>query len=1837
MTILQPLTQPDLDRRFTAKAHELILGELAASSAGQCLRISTLPRRIACDLCATLNAQALDADIALLLGPWEHRQAPWEVTATRLIELRNAATRPLLVFVPPGLKAAAEDSFDVSTFREIVLQHLPRQLLSELRSEVPDGVVALMDRTVRFLRSRSLTDDDLVRYYLSVLNNGAGLEAAGGAVYQLGLIPDFALFSDPRRVEQRLDQNTNAVTKLIDATSPLLVRIVSLGLEDAALQSTLHGFLQQQATHDVPQWAEQIACTPDCRCLAFENWIFADEFAGPERPIITLHDLRLTARDPSRPLGADNPLFLDVRKARTVQVKWETRPKPSLLPELAHFRIELVDADGAVTWQGKNIRNTTSKLSSRTRSVKVAEFRDLVEDGIHYFRVRAYTQNDEILNEENADEHPEILRDPQNPEGKRTNESDDVYLWIGGENEDSPVSPPRNVTVNSYLSAQLHAWYAAFDRGEDPLATELLPQAERSGWVTSKGKRAEAIYNVVFDSQARFTMPVNSVLRHIEDETLAHPENLGRWRLNLSQGQTYESAEPTPRPYRDGAQVPAKFRHARAALFRALRGPEGGELTATADLYALRHQILEYARAYGAWLAQADEQFDVYAIREEQGKRRTEALFLDLDAVEVLLPNGSGEPDRVYLLAPTHPLRLLWHLQRAQLGRSWLAAAYSAGEQGLVTRAVRRFLLQGLAPNNLPPVLRITHEGYPQAVSHYYVEQGALGLFWTLYVREDLRDGRSLRARLQRLLGIARLAADVDTYGGIRKETMSTKLQRYLFQHPYVRTLRINVFNPGDAGLIVDAILQIEKNRGEMPRLSYELRLFGGSSQLDDMGEAVEQLLNPERQVTAEANAFLVAAGNHLFPKLRYSRNRFEDYLRAPERYEAHISILHDLFPVSVEPAARLDRGRSSFLHGLLQEQVTQYAGDATFYAWCRQLLPKGGPELPDDAQHTAALMADLLRQTAELQAAVAIGKRERSAVPVVPTLQLALRSEERSFLYQVHTYSDWVFVVDRHLGLEYFDGETSDDRPVFLLDATPEFGAHDTERLLLTTRSTQEIVQLIRPALVEHQLLLDEGGEGYFLQLLRSLSGQLALKLLSAPNTVSEALGLALARLFLEQYALLQERIVLPLDAHLYLFSGPEPEITLAHEVTLSRSDLLLVSCLPDEREIRLHIIEVKWRDGLTPSAYTELCQDAEAQITQTEAALRRHFDPNLQPADRLDRHLKTKELISLLTFYLGRSERYGLVTPESAGRLHGFLVGLDQGYQLKCSGVGLVFDFSFQGMSVLEEHPDLVFYRIGGDYVQRLLNNGLRRRALLREEAGTKPTSINESERQTERKEQVLRDTDMHADPTFARIQTQFGRRNEQIGESPQPPVRPQDPQQTGAIGASDDQPHAESISLPRIEDDMAGSSTVPDVAPPGAVLASEVAASTGTAEQHADGTERLPPSDALLGETRLSGQFGVLGRASGRFIALDLNGTNTVSLFGVQGGGKSYTVGSIVEMATQSMPGINLLPSPLATVIFHYNESQDYPPEFVSMVQANDEPQQIRVLAEEYGAHPRCLSDVIILTSADKVAVRRAEFPGVRVEPIAFSSHELSFRDWRFLMGVAGNQMYMKQINLIMRQLGERITLEGLRSEIEESELSDNQKGIARLRLNFAEQFLDDSRRLAEAMRPGRLLIVDLRDEYIDKDEALGLFVVMLNIMANAGRQEGYNKLIVFDEAHKYMDNGDLTGHIVDVIRQMRHQGVTILIASQDPPSLPNEVIELSSLVILHRFNSPKWLKHVQRSITALADLTPEQMAALRPGEAYVWATKSTDRLFTQKAVKVHFRPRITRHGGGTKTAI
>jgi DNA helicase HerA-like ATPase len=284
------------------------------------------------------------------------------------------------------------------------------------------------------------------------------------------------------------------------------------------------------------------------------------------------------------------------------------------------------------------------------------------------------------------------------------------------------------------------------------------------------------------------------------------------------------------------------------------------------------------------------------------------------------------------------------------------------------------------------------------------------------------------------------------------------------------------------------------------------------------------------------------------------------------------------------------------------------------------------------------------------------------------------------------------------------------------------------------------------------------------------------------------------------------------------------------------------------------------------------------------------------------------------------------------------------------------------------------------------------------------------------------------------------------------------------------------------------------------------------------------------------------------------------------------------------------------------------------------------------------------VLLLAPADKLEERKREYRGIEVHPLKFGAAELQTSHWRFLMGAVGNQAtYIRQLNRVMKSLRDDLTLDGLRQGIEASSLPDHLKVMAKMRLDLAAEYIDDSVRLKDVIRPGRLIIVDLRDEFIEKDEALGLFVVLLQLFADAkfvderGTERSFNKLVVFDEAHKYIESPDLVAGLIEVVREMRHKGTSIMVASQDPPSVPISLIELSSQVLLHKFNSPAWLKHIQKANAALGTLSPEKMANLRPGEAFIWSSKATDEAFTKGAVKIRCRPRVTHHGGATKTAV
>lgn len=1082
---------------------------------------------------------------------------------------------------------------------------------------------------------------------------------------------------------------------------------------------------------------------------------------------------------------------------------------------------------------------------------------------------------------------------------------------------------------------------------------------------------------------------------------------------------------------------------------------------------------------------------------------------------------------------------------------------------------------------------------------------------------------------------------------------LAARVQRYLVQHPYVETLTINAFNAGRAGAMAEVLLALQRHP-DFADLRYDIRLFVLDPAAPSTGEALLELLSPDSGTSAkEADAFSTPTNSHLHPKLRLAIRAIKEFREDPDLHAAHLSFLFDLFPAEEIRAVDVqDSDDSSFVHGLVQPFEVDYLEDEQSITWLRRPL-HGAAQPLEGAEALSDLMGGVSRAVSVAVATVARSQYLPHARPVVA---LSLSADERAILHQVHEVSDWVLTIDRNLGIEFFDHRRHATRPDYLIDHSPDMASAMSHRLAITSRSVAELESLLIPILGEYGLPNTGRHALVMLDQLRSLSGRLALKLLSSSSQRAEAMGLALSRLFLEHQGVFQNQVVVPLDAHLELYKALKQSAEeMGDEVSFRRTDLALFDLDPASRVVTCRLVEVKCYSQVGDvAAYAQLKASIADQIAQSEHVLAYHFDPRMADVDRPDRPIKNRDLAALLGFYLDRSERYGVVLPEAAEEAHYFLRRLDERpYTLQFTRSAVVFDFSKPGTEPAEHENGIEFYRIGSDLIRQLVES-----AVTDTETVASVQYVRAADTAREVTQELLRRRELApAVPTFETAAFLSPPRDRTLAWDNSPKVRYTQHEVASSVHVREPEPaalvqvapppagsaQAAGTDTPPPPADELGADATAEQAPASVLVAEEEAPQSAslTRAQTQDGgtTDSRVAYDIMLGATGATPQYGLIGEVSGRKVALDLNQTHTISLFGVQGGGKSYTLGSVAEMASLPIPGINCLPEPLSTVIFHYSPTMDYKPEFTSMVGANSVEDQVRALKEVYGAEPKALADVLLLVPADKIEERQVEYPDIEVRPLQFSASELKASHWKFLMGAVGSQAtYIRQIMRIMKAMRDDITLEGLRAGIDVSSVPDHLKELARMRLDLAAEYINDGTSLTEVVKPGRLIIVDLRDEFIEKDEALGLFVVLLQLFADA-RIDGrsFNKLVVFDEAHKYIESPDLVAGLIEVVREMRHKGVSIMVASQDPPSVPVSLIELSSQIIMHKFNSPAWLKHIQKANAALGNLTPERMALLKAGEAYVWSSKATDESFSKGAVKLRCRPRAAQHGGATRVAV
>ncbi|KAA6331534.1 hypothetical protein EZS27_019863, partial [termite gut metagenome] len=1644
-----------------------------------------------------------------------------------------------------------------------------------------------------YLKIQKIGPIQYVYFLLEIEANSYSPEAIGNALYFLALIPDSKLIKDYAQIRQRLMFNLKCIETLADFSRTISDRITELPIELKTIQSEIARFLKAET--DLKNKADICRkLAEDYPNLNFEYWPIPD-IENKQEILVSVDS---TSSKNFKEKDGDYTLNVVPGKTAKVILTISTNPAPKDFKELKSFRIVLWAIDGwSQVLEVKKAKVTEGPKNFRKVTIELSE--NVVEEGSYFFRVFAEDENGAILNthdtfrnmsiEDQFKQQQELTREEfqYRHQVKYSSDSEDFYINIGQEDEIEGESTQRKDKLDNALQAFFRYRIEQLRNNHEPDVPQLIN--ESGVFLKDFHNSLQGTYYLKYSSNHNYQINISKKLYDMEHCFLKYAGTLGRIEAVLGSNPTdtqYQSLQFIP--FEANHLIPESLLKQRACLYEAIQksASASGGVFETYDLFNHIDLIRDYIVAFEQWTRSLKNNLSNHSTENEEQQHEIRNVLIEIQNIDIVtiqtkLPDGKDIS--VKLIPPLHPLRLVWFLNLLDLFTEWENKTRENASYKW-SKNLDKIFLRDMIPENGALALADTFN------SEYYQYSGELTFGWGLYTRSVQKEddtfasnSRQIKIYLSTLLNISneyRIDADVN------QTLIMRHLKNYIAQHPYTETLVINLFNVGDAYVFTNALIELEK-QSEFKKLKYELRLFSEDDVIQP-GEALRYLLNPESNIISEeAEVFSQPSKNRLFPKLRFSINKVSDFINHAKEYGAHLSFLINPFPVKTILVRPIANRKSFFFHSLINKQVVLVSERGNNISWNKYYSENHAGE--DFASTTVDLFANMQAFVANT---IAVGDTQS-----VLATGLELKEQDKFLLSFIHDVSDWVITFDKNMGPEIFDLPGKPGEIPFLLDFIP--GQELTGiSSYLTTRPTSEIIGLLGPHFAEFgiDLRTDEDTLKILLEDLRTVSSSLILQLNSSENKAFEVLGTAFTKRVLDKKGILENAFLIPIDLHKDLFEQLPSE-------NKKRADNLLVNIETETRTITFSVIEIKCRTSIGESERSHLIETMQAQIANTIEALCFHFDTTYQNPDRLDRELKILELKSLLEFYINRAARYNQLLPQTQLIYLNFLESLNEGYDIQFKKLGIIYDFSQEEPQHKEIFDDnTTFFRFGKSVISDILdpNSDLNTSRLEGHKNDIEFRSFFDKRKISPYVENILSGSNSVTEPAVTYVTPESKDNSENNKEEDKNPKSPL---------------HSEEQEPPEIT--MLPVDQVVDLI--------------------------APPYDIMIGKSSESGQYGILGKVSAnkKTIALDLSETNTISLFGVQGAGKSYTIGTISEMVLKQFDKVNYLPGALAGVIFHYSESMDYAPEFTSMIRQNDKQSELLKLKNEYGAEPSSIDDVVILIPRDKVEERKSEYPSVSVCSISFNSNELNVQDWMFLLGAIGNDStYIKQLKSIMRGMRTNITLEGLRNSVANSSLlSNSQKILAEQRIQFASEYIDDNFELRDLLKPGRLIIVDLRDEFIEKDEALGLFVVMLNIFSSKKTidNQSFNKFIVFDEAHKYMDNKDLTRSIVTAIREMRHKGVSIMIASQDPPSLPNEIIELSSVVLLHKFNSPQWLKHIQKSVAQLASLTPADLSSLSPGEAFLWATKSTDKPLTNRPVKISTRPRVTKHGGETIKAI
>ncbi|KAK8112289.1 uncharacterized protein PG998_008746 [Apiospora kogelbergensis] len=439
-------------------------------------------------------------------------------------------------------------------------------------------------------------------------------------------------------------------------------------------------------------------------------------------------------------------------------------------------------------------------------------------------------------------------------------------------------------------------------------------------------------------------------------------------------------------------------------------------------------------------------------------------------------------------------------------------------------------------------------------------------------------------------------------------------------------------------------------------------------------------------------------------------------------------------------------------------------------------------------------------------------------------------------------------------------------------------------------------------------------------------------------------------------------------------------------------------------------------------------------------------------------------------------------------------------------------------------------------------------------------------------------------------------------------------------------------------------------------------------------ASGVHDIIQSQRGVNAPRLIPQYGLVGiqqdvpdlLPQNKLVLANMNIPWSAFICGSQGAGKSHTLSCLLESYIDQNSSTGELPNPLAGLVMHYDSF------------TNSTTTQLCEAAY------LCSSGIpvnVLVCPSNIWTMKRlyANLPGIepkslcpKVMPLYLTESQLNISRILKLMAfdpTSGNvPLYMEVVVNITRQMameGPSFTYTEFRRRLDEVQWVRGQEGPLNMRLQLLDTFLAPSPLTKNtkpakadediwAFAPGSLTIVDLSDPFLSSDDACTLFSICLSIFLEDRGTCG--RVVALDEAHKFLvQSGEariLTDQLTSIMREQRHTGTRVLIATQEPTLAP-ELIDLANATFVHRFLSPAWYKILENHLAGannseFRNTLFETIVHLKTGQALLFCptaqldmVTSCDGSMELKALanrytKLSIRKRTTADGGRSVTA-